>query len=272
MAVLNNAGTTPIGSEPQSAGTDGQGQGQGAGGGGDAPSQPPKRKIAGKFETLEEAVEQGYVGLERGFHEVTTTVNRLTKLIETAMTPPAGDDPAYRAAPVGRGGPAHVDPYGRGQQEDEIDPKDFIMNPGAVLKQREERLLNLVGRVVSSAVSQAQIVNDFKAQNPDLLKHERLVQGFMSQLDQRLPLAERLAEAAKSTRAYLAQMKAEFTGQPARVPSGSEYVEPARGGEGQGGQPPIGTAPVVDEGEKDLVDYINERNQLYSSHFGSPSK
>lgn len=261
--TVQNPETTPQGSEPQSEGTDNQNQ---AGTGSNAP-----RKIAGKFNSLEEAVEQGYVGLEKGYHQLSENVAKLTRIMETAMTP--GDDPAYRSAPVGRGGPAS-DPYGRNapQGEDDIDPKEFILNPGQILKQREEKLLNLVGRVVTNAVSQAQIVNDFKAQNPDLMKHERLVQAFMAQQDPRLDLATRLAESAKSARAYLAQLKAEFTGQPARVPSGSDYVEPARG-EGSGNPPIPGAAPAtLGTDEKELMDYINERHALYSSHFGSPTK
>ena len=290
MAQANqNPGTTPQGSEPQNDGTSqglpigtpAQGDPAHSSYGGDNPPPTPPRKIAGKFDTLEEAVEKGYMGLEQGFHAMSEKVGYLTQLFEKAMTP---QDQGGSGIPVGRGGPANyddrgVDAYGRRLQpgEDEIDPKEFILNPGQVLKMRDEKLLNLVGRVVTDAISQSQVVNDFKSQNSDLAKHERLVKAFMDQQDQRLPLATRLANAAQSTRGYLAQMKAEFTGQPARVPAGSEYVEPARG-QGQYSDPNAPNLggnqnqPYSSNDEKELVDYINERQALYASHFGGPPK
>jgi hypothetical protein len=271
---MPNPGTTPQGSEPQNDGTDNQNQ-QGS----ESGSSQPKRKIAGKFDTIEQAVEEGYVGLERGFHQLSENVGRMTRLLESAFEEGSNNPPrGGGGVPVGRGAPGGYDPYGRyqPQSEDDIDPKEFILNPGQVLKAREERLLQMVGRVVSTAVSNAQVVNDFKAQNPDLVKHERLVQAFMAQTDQRKPLADRLADAATSTRTYLAQLRAEATGSSGRPPAGSEYVEPHRGGTGDA---PVGTpqptgmpGQSISEDEKELYDYIAERNALYSSHFGGGSK
>ena len=256
---MAQAGTPPSGTEPQNGGTSTQ------------TPEAGKRKIAGKYDSIEEAVEKGYVGLEQGFHNLSETVGKLTKIMEAAMA--GSDESDYRAPsgmPVGRGGPA-ADPYGRQPAHpDDIDPKEFILNPGEFLRKRDEQILIRVGNVVSAAMANAQVVNEFKAQNPKLAKHEKLVQLMLRDENPRDPLPTRLANAGKRAEAYLAQMKAELTGQPAALPNGSEYVERPAGEPFQPGfQPPAGNNQTTAE-EQELIEYINERQAGYSSHFGGP--
>ena len=257
---MAQAGTTPGGTEPQNGGTSIQPQ-----------SDAGKKKIAGKFDTIEEAVEKGYMGLEQGFHSLSETVGKLTKIMEAAMAG-TDDQSDYRApsgVQVGRGGPAS-DPYGRQSHPDDIDPKEFILNPGEFLRKRDEQILLRVGNVVSAAMANAQVVNEFKAQNPKLAKHEKLVQLMLRDENPRDPLPTRLANAGKRAEAYLAQMKAELTGQSAALPNGSEYVErPAGEPFRPGMQPPVGNNQTTAE-EQELIEYINERQAGYSSHFGGP--
>ena len=221
-----------------------------------------KKKIAGKFDTIEQAVEEGYVGLERGFHSLSENVSKLTKLMEAAMTTPVGrnDNP---------------DPYQRGGQQiddpDHIDPAKFLLNPGEFLQKRDERLATqIVGKVVD-LVGNMNAVNEFKAQNPDLVKHEKIVQAFNRDQDPRLPMRERLENAGKAAREYLKSLKVDLNaGNSTRAPNGGNFVEPPTG---HGLQPGAPQQPVNDDdGDKELADYISERNRDMAEHFGAPQK
>ena len=266
-----NPGTTPA-TEPQAGGsnpTEG-----GAGG-----TTPPKRLIAGKYETLEDAVENGIFGLENAYHKTREDIAKLTRVIEIAVgggnqNPPV--DPRGGYAPVGTAGSQNYGAYGRGQpQPDDVDPQRFLLNPGEVLRERETRMMRSMASVVENVVGNAMIVADFKRQNPDLAPHERIVSAFMRETDQTKDYASRLADAARMTKEYLVSVRAASGGNQNPPPSGGNFVETPRGG-GPGYNPtpvPGGGPPQqVSEEEQELMDYINERNADISARFGIKTK
>lgn len=249
MANENNTGT-PDGGQPQ---------------GNAATTTTPKKKYAGKYDTLEEVVEHGYSGLERGFGEMKEQFANMTRLLEAAVAP---QDPVPTVGPTQTSGYGY-DPYGRSNTPaapTNNPAVDFLMNPHAHLEARENQLLQKVGNIVSTTVQNAMAVADFKLRNSDLVKHEPLVRTFMGQTDPRKPVAERLEEAAKAARAYIAQ---NFQVVPNPAPSGGNYVEPPRGPVTSlppGSPPP---APSnTSEDEQALVEYLNERNAMKAQNMG----
>lgn len=243
--------------------TPGQGQSEIGGQG------TPKKKIAGKFDTIEEAVEKGYVGLEQGFTKLTQQFGAVQKLLEDALTP-QGDTPigdAGRVNAYGRGTPAADD-------EDAIDPAKFLVNPGEYLEKREKKLMGEITRVVQFAVGNATIVNDFKAKHPDLAAHEKLVATFLRDTDPRKKLNERMEDAATAAREYIATIKTGKAGgnkDAGRTPEGDDYVEdPANAGGPAGGSAKGGSK---EEADQDLAAYARERNQSRAAAFmGVPQK
>lgn len=220
-----------------------------------------KRKIAGKFDTIEEAVEKGYTGLETKMHEISGTVSKLVKVLESALASPG-------PTPIGSHG--SDDGYNRGGtvNEDDIDPVEFLKHPNAVLMKREVKLAERISGQVVDLVGNMMAVSNFKSQNPDLTKHEKLVQAFVRDEDPRLPTAERLQNAGARTREYLKTLKVDLNADlPNRAPAGEHYNEGPTGF-----APNRPSAPVAEEGEAELVNYINERNRNMAEHFGKVEK
>lgn len=250
MAQANNPGTPDAG-QPQN----------------DAGNTP--KKYAGKYNSLEEAVELGYGGLEKGFNELNEKFSNLTRLLEAAVATPQDPVPTVGAGSYSNS--YSPDPYGRnpaapipgGNNNPAV---DFLMNPQAHLEAREQAMMQKVANVVSNTVTNAMAVADFKLRNPDLVKHEPLVRTFMGQTDPRKPVAERLEEAAKAARAYISQ---NFQ-QPANpAPGGNNYVEPPRGPVTMlppGAPPPQPSNQSEDEAA--LVEYLNNRNAAKAQNMG----
>ena len=270
MAEANNPGT-PAPAQPQ---------GNEGGQGGTPVGQPGSpRLIAGKYTSVEDAVENGILGMERAFHQTRDEVAKMSRLFEAAVT--AGGPPGGGRAPVpvdnrsgypvgtGRG----YDPYGRGNQPpnpDDVDPTFMLTNPGEVLRQRDQRLLGQVVQVVQGVVGNAMTVETFKRNNPDLVKHERIVSAFMRESDQSKNYADQLEDAAIKARNYLTELRTAGGGNANPAPGGPAYVEGPRGGPAPIAPVQIGNpnqSPQSEE-EKELMDYISERNADISSRFG----
>lgn len=278
MAEAQNPGTTGGATQPQ--GNEGN---TNAGGGNQQGQQgQQKRLIAGKYENLEDAVENGIFGLEKAFHQTREDLAKVTRTLELALSGGPGNQGDPRAVPVGTagGGYQRGDQYGRGRtqqqmEEDRIDPTQWLTNPEAILQQRDEKMLRRVAGVVENVVSNAMVVGDFKRQNPDLVPHERIVRAFMNETDATKPYADRLTDAAGLTRKYLTELRAANGGNQNPAPGGNNFTEFPRGGAGpQGGGPtvPGGVPPQqLAEDEKELMDYIQERNADISARFGIKS-
>ena len=115
-------------------------------------------------------------------------------------------------------------------------------------------------------------VNEFKARNRDLVPHERVVQSFMRDLDPRQyrTVQERLEKAGQMAREYITTVRGGPSGVPNTVPQGDSYVEPPAGGmPGNFTPPPASGGPnQVSAEEKELLDYIAERNANLAANFG----
>lgn len=252
-APAGQGGTTPVGSD----------------GSGGAPNSNGRRLIAGKYETMEEAVEQGIFGMEKAFHATREDLAKVTRILEATLT--QGVDPRGGYAPVGTGGrPGYGNDYGRGQQDpDYIDPAQFIVNPNETFQRRERRMLERVAGVVQNVVGNAMVVQEFKRQNPELIEHERLVSAFMNETDPTKDYSARLRDAGMLTKQYLAKVQ----GNTNPAPGGANFVESPRGAGPQGGAPSPGSnyPPTQDEEERELMEYISERNKDISARFGIKS-
>ena len=183
-------------------------------------------------------------------------VGKLTKIVEALVTNPIGE----------RG---REDPYqrmGRQVDDSEVDPTKFLLNPGKFLQERDDKLArNIVGQVVD-LVGNMNAVNQFKADNPDLIKHEKIVQAYMRDQDSSKPISERLKGAGTAARDYLKSLKVDLNaGNDNRAPRGKDYVEPPAGG---GRQIPIPSADDDAEGEKALLKSLADRNKDMADHFG----
>ncbi len=239
---MPNPETTPSGSAPQPAG---------------ATPEGGKRKIAGKFDSLEEAVEKGYVGLETEFHSMKGEISAVKKLLEDALSAP--DLQRSSTVPVGQPGGNNSSAYGRGG-ELEIDPAQFLANPGQVIKQVEDRAYARAVRSSADLIANAMTVQEFRSRNQDLTKHEVLVGSFLQKTDPKKSLDERLEEAAKETRTYLGKLKAEWTGE-SRTPEGDEYVE------GPGGERTPRKSANEPEPDESLDQYVRGRHMERARHF-----
>jgi hypothetical protein len=264
MAQAGNPGTPPAAGAPDAQG----GTTPVGSDGGQA-----KRLIAGKYETIEDAVEQGIFGMEQAFHKTREDLAKVTRVLEHVVSggnqPPMDNRGGY--APVGTGGRGGND-YGRAPNNDPdyVDPAAFIVNPGQVLQARDARILRQVAGVVENVVTNAMVVSEFKRQNPDLVPHERIVRAFMNETDPSKGYSERLSDAAQMTKRYLAEVRGN-QGNNNPPPAGGNFVESPRGAGGPGGQVPLGsTVPPgsQDEEEKELMEYISERNKDLSARFG----
>lgn len=247
MAQANNTGTPDAGQPQSDAGNN--------------TNQP--KKYAGKYNSLEEAVELGYGGLEKGFHELKQEFSNMTRLLEAAVAP---QDPVPQVGPSNYSQPGY-DPYGRGTPPAAQNyTVDFLTNPAAHLEARENAMLSKVAGIVQSTVTNAMAVADFKLRNADLVKHEPLVRTFMAQTDARKPIAERLEEAGKAARQYISQNFQQPVNSP---PGGNNYVEPPRGAitSYAPGSPPPAPSDTSDE-EKELMDYLNNRNAMKAQNMG----
>lgn len=256
---------------------DGKGTGTGTGasttpgaadGGGTGPAG--KKLIAGKYATLEEAVEQGYKGLEEGFHatrqevaEVKETLQQMLGVLENTIQ--AGD-PNRAAA---------VDGRGAGNAGGRYTAADFISDPEKILAERDDKLYNKFASLLTDTMSNMLDAQDYKSSNADLAGHERLVRSFLDESDSKKPLKDRLAEAGKKAREYIGQLRggkdegAEGKGERTNLPYvpnahvedvstlGLSAAHYARAGEG----PDAGSFEVLTPRKRleNLNDYIKDR-------------
>ena len=232
--------------------------------------------IAGKYKSVEDAIKAN----EAGYHDMSEKVGRLTQVLEQVLigTNDQRQPGGYSQVPVGRSGYGPqsytngADPYNRNPQQDPdyIDPVAFVTNPQEVLARRDQRMrqdiMNGVANVIQDTFGNMNAVNDFKRDNPELVKHEPLVRAMMDRTNPRDPVAKRLADAAIATRAYLKGLGHDLGSQ---APQGTNYVEgPNAGFQQQAPNANQPQQPAGDGTEADLSSYILERNNDYAAKFG----
>lgn len=252
----------------------------GSEGAGDKKGLEQKRKIGGKFNSIEEAVENLISSKDDAYHETREELSAVRQLLERALTP------------IGQnGGNNNYDQgYNRGRQvddEDEIDTAEFLSNPRKILRSREDKIRRELqaqyNQSVSNAVGNAAVVLRFQMKNADLDEHEDLVESFLRKTDSRQPLNKRLNEAGKATRQYLAKIKGKSNndeddeGDAGRTTDSDEYVEGAARGD-QGNSRRREANDDEGGGNKEtspdslLADAITEAKAFRISRFQAPQK
>jgi hypothetical protein len=255
----------------------------GSGGAGDDSSSGHKRKIAGKYDSIEEAVEKGILGMENAFHSTREEVGAIKQLLERTMQPigSRGQEADYNDDSYGRGRRARDD-------EDDFDETEFIASPKKIIKQREARLAkHLEQRLANqnrALINNTAQVLRWQMQNQDLDEHESLVEGFYKKTDPNKTVFERLKDAGKQTRTYLKKLKGDNEDDDAgrsagRNPNSDEFVEGSAGA-GRGGNRQKSNdddansndnSPGSIYGDAELASEIEERRRFKSSRFQAKS-
>ena len=224
------------------------------------------KKLAGKYDSLEHAIESLDKGFTANFHEQSERSSAIEKILERLVD---------GSTSIGTRGDDRNDSYARGYgrgDDREFDSTRFLAEPGRVLHEREEkfreamekRTAAITGVIVSNSVT----VLRFQMRNPDLDEHEGLVELFMRETNPRDPLGKRLNDAAKRTRAYLKEIKSKGTEiTPGLTPEGDEVIEEPTA-EGAHPRPPIEKAKSADE---ILAEEIAEGRAVRAARF-APKK
>lgn len=193
---------------------------------GAAAGSESRKKIAGKYDSVEQAIESIDKVILDNFHSIREEQSATRQLLERAFAP---SDPA--TTDVGARG-RDDQGYTRGVAgEEDFDQVGFLSAPGKVLKEREgkseARIVKALESRVTSMIANASIVSRFQAKNPDLDEHEGLVAMHMRQTDPRDGLAKQLNEAAKITRAYLEKLRGKGSSEDesGRTASNEEFEE-----------------------------------------------
>lgn len=265
MAGEGNSSRTP--------GSDGAGDEGGQG----------KRKYAGKYDSVEDAVDKGIGGLEKGFHETREELGAIKNMLERALTP---------IGSRGQNDDYNDDGYRRGRQSrdegDDFDETEFIAAPKKTILAREAKLKkdieNGLARKNQQMINNAAQILRWQMQNPDLDEHETLVEGFYKRTDPNKTVYERLKEAGKQTKAYLKKLKGDDGDDDdrrnaGRTPDNDEYVEGSAGA-GKGNKPKAGDdddegkgKPSDIYGDSELAAEIEERRRFKASRFqAKPAK
>ena len=234
-------------------------------------SEERRRKIGGKYDSVEDAVEELIKTRDSAFHETREELGAIKQLLERAMTPIGRND--YNGDQGYRRG-------SRDDDEDQVDAAEFLATPQKVLRRREEKLRQQLEqtnqRAMSTMIGNAAIVLRFQMKNPDLDEHEDLVQSFLGKTNPNDNLAKRLAAAGKATRTYLARIKGSSEDDneeedAGRNPDTEEFVE-GTAKPGQGSKARSKSDEDEPTPDNELGDYISERKAFKSSRFQVSSK
>jgi len=273
------------GNTPTTSRTEGAGANEGSG---------QRRKIGGKYDSVEDAVEELIRSRDEAYHETRSELGAIKQLLERTMTPIGDRGDGYRS---------RDDDYNRGrsQQEEDIDAAEFLTTPGKVLQRREAKLRAEFKREqeqrTAAIVGNAATVLRFQMKNPDLDEHEDLVSSFLNRQPTSDPLSTRLNNAAKATRQYLARIKGGGDGDDdgigggsGRAPNSDEYVEGvagSRNGNGGGSRQRLtaeeqeakdeeariaAELKVKAQGDQEMAEYLQERKNFRTARFQAPQK
>lgn len=233
-------------------------------------SDSQRRKIGGKFDSVEAAVESLVTSGDKNYHEVREEIGAIKQLLERAMTP------------IGAQGNQDDQGYSRGRQaddsdEDSIDPTEFLATPAKVLKRREAKIIKAMeekqAQRTAALVANAATVLRFQMKNPDLDEHETLVQGFLRETNPNDTLDKRLKDAGKRTRAYLAKLKGkgddDDDDSAGRAPSKDEFVAD---GQGAGDTGKAGAKDDDQTPDDDLASFVSEQRAWKAKRFAAPQR
>lgn len=242
-----------------------------------------QRKIAGKYNTVEEYIEATEKNRETQFHETRQEIGAVKQLLERLMVP-LGDSGNGN----GNGNYNGDQGYNRGggaPADDDIDPAEFLSNPRKVLAARDARLQKKFSeehaRTTANMVNNATAVLRFQMKNPDLDEHENLVSSYLKDTDPRDSITKRLTEAGKKTRIYLSKLRGKGDNNDegrdtGRNPDNDEFVEgAARGDQGNSRQQQNddekARQSATTMSDDDLAAEIAEQRKWKSQRFRAPA-
>lgn len=220
-------------------------------------SQQPQTqpKFLGKYTTIEEA-ERGYKELERfAYDQSRQAADTRKQLEQLAASQVPGSTYGYVPVQNAAGLGYNIDP----RQEAEL--QDFYANPLNHLRRRDENVRQQtaaeIRREMRAELNARDTLSAWKADNPDLLRHEPLVATFVAQQPAHLSVREKLDRAAEEARRYRDSELAK-NGPARQTPQLGQFVESPGGGVGASVRDLEHQDQVSQEGE--LADFVKERN------------
>ena len=226
-------------------------QGSGAEGGND------RKLYAGKYKTPED-MEKGYQELEKGFHGTRQELQELKELITIRLPDPAENSVNQGYGQSGR------EAYGQTNAND-LNVKvlqAFYQDPVGVLAEvKEAAKREVVGELTKAQnvrSKAAEVVEAWKAENPDVVEYQDLLQVYVTRTDAKLPIRSRLDKAADAVRKRVLELR---EGRHSEGPGDTDHREAPSGGErrasaGGGGN----KSQQQEDPEAEMKKYIAGRN------------
>lgn len=221
---------------PQNSGSQG-GEGEGE-----------QKLYGGKWKTLEEAVDKGYSGLEKGYHETREEIGSLRRLIEERI--PERQEAYNSERYVARSEPAADDK----ETANRAILSEFYSDPQGFKNRLKRETLDEIEHGKRRADEANQAYQAWATENPDVSAEIPLIDFYVRQQPTSLSPRERLNRATPAIREQLKRLRAP---QAATAPGPNDHVE------NPGGQRQAAPAPQAPaSGESNLAAYIAERNRM----------
>lgn len=214
----------------------------------DGASEGGEKLYGGKWKTLEEAVDKGYTGLEKGYHDTREELAAVRRLIEERL-PERGE--AYNPSEqyVRRSEPADPEATNRAILS------EFYSDPQGFKDRIKRETLTELENTRKQGEQLQGIYNQWAGENPDISQEIPLIDFYVRQQSTSLSPRQRLERAAPLVREHIRRLRAPT---PAAAPGPNDHVENPGGGRA----PAAPAKPVVQSQEESLASYLAERNRM----------
>lgn len=166
-----------------------------------------------KFKTGKDR-DKAYLEAEKSLTEQSTKIKELERKYDEMLVAQSQAAQQYQQQPQQQ---EFTDVY-KSQAEQEA-LKRFYGNPMQYIKDSQAAAVRDAVGYTQNLLAHQSLVDNFKRDNPDLAKHEKVVAMFVQGEPQALPPQERLQRAAKKARDYLLDIAG-------KAPQGSESFNP----------------------------------------------
>ena len=198
----------------------------------------------GKWKTIEEAVDQGYSGLEKGFHKQAEEMAAMRRLIEERLP-----EQAYNPQPV--------NDYREAEQANQGASREYLSkfysDPVGFREEIKRETLNDLGKMQAEQAKLQQVFFEWKTENKDIGDELALTDFYVRQQPLNLTPRQRLDRAAPLVREHIKRYKAPQSA----APSSEDHIE-APGGQRQSA--PAQQKPV--SSEQEMAGYLAERSRM----------
>ena len=209
------------------------------------PGLPVEETGIEKFKSGKER-DKAYVEAERALYEQTTRIKELERRLDEVATQVA------QPPPPAPGQEQFTDVYKSQAEQDAL--KKFYTNPVQFIREERQAAARDAVAFTQTLLAHQQLVEQFKRDNPDLAKHEKVVAMYVQSEPMTLPPDERLNRAAKKAREYLLDIAG---GKGNAIPPNPDaFVESPSGIRTPAPTPPPEKASSPDA---ELADYAKER-------------